>query len=143
MPLESSAQTDAATDLRNGVSLKSGRRGVGPKPIASLLTRLGLRFDDPAVEDQYKALFAEHAIYRTRIAMGLAVVTNAVFGIWDLTSASGGLMSTRFRYMVAFPAFAIFFCWQLSPKHEEVVAGILGALLPCCHGLHVSFGRAL
>ena len=41
--------------------------------------------------------------------MGLAVVTNAVFGIWDLTSASGGLMSTRFRYMVAFPAFAIFF----------------------------------
>jgi TIR domain len=109
MPLESSAQTDAATDLRNGVSPKSGRRGVRPKPIASVLTRVGLRFDDPAVEDQYRVLFAEYAIYRTRIAMGLAVVTNAVFGIWDLTSASGGLMSTRFRYMVAFPAFAIFF----------------------------------
>ena len=109
MPLEPSAQTDAATDLRSGVSPKSGHRRVGPKPIASVLTRLGLRFDDPAVEDQYRALFAEHAIYRTRIAMGLAVVTNAVFGIWDLTSASGGLMSTRFRYMVAFPAFAIFF----------------------------------
>jgi len=109
MPLESSAQTEASTDLRNGVSPKSGRRGVWPKPIASLLVRLGLRFDDPAVEDQYRAYFAEYAIYRTRIAMGLAVVTNAVFGIWDLTSASGGLMSTRFRYMVAFPAFAIFF----------------------------------
>ena len=64
MPLESSAQTDAATDLRNGVSPKSGRRGVGPKPIASLLTRFGLRFDDPAVEDQYRAIFAEYAIYR-------------------------------------------------------------------------------
>jgi hypothetical protein len=109
MPLESSAETDAATDLRNGVSPKSGRRGVGPKPIASLLTRLGLRFDNPTFEDQYRASFAEYAIYRTRIAMGLAVVTNAVFGIWDLTSPSGGLMSTRFRYMVAFPAFAIFF----------------------------------
>ena len=108
MPLESSAQTEAATDLGNGVSPKSGRRGFGPKPIASLLARLGLRFDDPAVEDQYRSYFAEYAIYRTRIAMGLAVVTNAVFGIWDLTSASGGLMSTRFRYMVAFPAFAIF-----------------------------------
>src|SRR5262249_56348452 len=109
MPLESPAQTAAATDLRNGVSPKSRRRGVGPKPSASLLTRLGLMFDDPAVEDQYRAVFAEYAIYRTRIAMGLAVVTNAVFGIWDLTSTSGGLMSTRFRYMVAFPAFAIFF----------------------------------
>src|SRR5215470_17971042 len=109
MPLESSAQTEAATDLGNGVRPKSGRRGFGPKPIASLLARLGLRFGDPAVEDQYRAYFAEYAIYRTRIAMGLAVVTNAVFGIWDLTSASGGLMSTRFRYMVAFPAFAFFF----------------------------------
>jgi len=107
MPLES--QTEAATVLGNGVSPKSGRRGFGPKSIASLLARLGLRFGDPAVEDQYRAYFAEYAIYRTRIAMGLAVVTNAVFGIWDLTSASGGLMSTRFRYMVAFPAFAIFF----------------------------------
>ena len=48
MPLESSAQTEAATDLRNGVSPKSARRGVWPKPIASLLVRLGLRFGDPA-----------------------------------------------------------------------------------------------
>src|SRR6516164_10696210 len=109
MPLESSAQTKAATDLGNGVSPKSGRRGFGPKPIASLLTRLGLRFDDPAVEDQYRVLFAEYAIYRTRIAMGLAVVTNAVFGIWDLTIVSGGLLSTRFRFMVALPAFGILF----------------------------------
>jgi hypothetical protein len=107
MSLESSAQTKAATVLANGVSPKSGRRRFGPKPIASLLARLGLRFGDPAVEDQYRAYFAEHAIYRTRIAMGLAVVTNAVFGIWDLTSASGGLMSTRFRFMVALPAFGI------------------------------------
>src|SRR5262249_32529955 len=127
MPLESPAQTAAATDLRNGVSPKSRRRGVGPKPSASLLTRLGLMFDDPAVEDQYTALFAEYAIYRTRIAMGLAVVTNAVFGIWDLTSASGGVLSARVRDMGAFPAFAVFFfgCVYRSIKRGGVGGAVV------------------
>jgi hypothetical protein len=82
----------------------------GLKAIALLLTRLGLRFDDPALEDKYKASLAQYAVHRARIAMGLAIVTNAVFGIWDLTSASGGLMSTRFRFMVALLAFGILSC---------------------------------
>lgn len=109
MPTESSLQTRPGTKLGNGMPPNAGRLGFGLKAVVALLARLGLRFEDPALEDKYKASFAEYAVHRTRIAMGLAVVTNAVFGIWDLTSASGGLMSTRFRYMVAFPAFGILF----------------------------------
>ena len=109
MPTESPLQSRLGTNLRNGTRRSARRLDFGLKAIALLLTRLGLRFEDPALEDKYKASLAQYAVHRTRIAMGLAIVTNAVFGIWDLTSASGGLMSTRFRFMVALPAFGIFF----------------------------------
>lgn len=109
MPTESPLQSRLGTILRNGTRRSAGRLDFGLKAVALLLTRLGLRFEDPALEDKYKASSAQYAVHRTRIAMGLAIVTNAVFGIWDLTSASGGLMSTRFRFMVAFPALGIFF----------------------------------
>ena len=109
MPTESPLQSRLGTNLRNGTRRSARRLDFGLKATALLLTRLGLRFEDPALEDKYKASLAQYAVYRTRIAMGLAVVTNAVFGIWDLTSASGGLMSTRFRFMVALPAFGILF----------------------------------
>src|SRR5262249_15931456 len=77
------------------------------------------RFEDPAHEDKYKASLAQYAVHRTRIAMGLAVVTNAVFGIWDLTSTSGGLMSTRVRFMVAFPAFRILVAIGFLPSMKR------------------------
>ena len=109
MPTESPLQSRLGTDLRNGTPRSARRLDFGLKAIALLLTRLGLRFEDPALEDKYKASLAQYAVHQTRIAMGLAVVTNAVFGIWDLTSTSGGLMSTRFRFMVALPAFGILF----------------------------------
>lgn len=109
MPSESPLQTRLGTDLGNGTQPNARRLVFRLTAITALLARLGLRFADPAIEAKYRASFADYAIHRTRIAMGLAVVTNAVFGIWDLTSASGGLMSTRFRYMVAFPAFGVLF----------------------------------
>ena len=109
MPTESPLQSRLGTNLRNGTRRGARRLDFGLKAIALLLTRLELRFEDPALEDKYKASLAQYAVHRMRIAMGLAVVTNAVFGIWDLTSASGGLMSTRFRFMVALPAFGILF----------------------------------
>ena len=118
MPLE--AQTEAATVLGNGVSPKSGRRGFGPKSITSLLARLGLRFDDPAVEDHQCRLRHLGSDQPDRRALV------------DTVPVHGRL-----------PRIRDFFCRQLSPKHEEVVAGILGALLRRCHGLHVSLDRAL
>ena len=38
----------------------------------------------------------------------LGVLTYGFFGLFDLTSAVGGVQSTRFRYMVAVPGLAIF-----------------------------------
>ena len=47
-------------------------------------------------------------LYRTmQIAMGLAVLTYAAFGIWDLNIPTGGVESTRFRYMIACPALGL------------------------------------
>ena len=55
MPTESPLQSRLGTNLRNGTRRSARRLEFGLKAIALLLTRLGLRFEDPALEDKYKA----------------------------------------------------------------------------------------
>src|SRR6516162_11862209 len=71
MPTESPFESRLGTNLRNGTRRSARRLDFGLKTIALLLTRLGLRFEDPAQENKYKASLAQYAVRRTRIAMGL------------------------------------------------------------------------
>jgi TIR domain len=77
--------------------------------MAALLIRVGLRFAEPAIERQFQEDFTRTAIPIAQFAMALAVFTYAIFGFWDMTSASGALLSTRFRFMVACPLLLLFF----------------------------------
>jgi TIR domain len=56
--------------------------------------------------------FRDYAIeFTTRqfqISLWLAVITNASFGLWDLFGQDGGVMTTRFRFLVSCPIFVTF-----------------------------------
>jgi hypothetical protein len=56
--------------------------------------------------------FRDYAIeFKTpqlQIALWLAVATNASFGFWDLFGQDGGVMTTRFRFLVCCPIFVAF-----------------------------------
>jgi class 3 adenylate cyclase len=72
------------------------------------LASLGIHFPDPELEARYQN-FATARMFRfAQIGMLLGVLTYAIFGLWDLTSAVGGVESTRFRYMVAVPLISCF-----------------------------------
>ena len=88
------------------------RPGTGASP-SSLMTRvlvpLGLRFADPALEQRFGEHFRERFFWVARTAMGAAILGWVLFGPVDLWSPSGGVESTRFRFMLAAPLMVIYF----------------------------------
>ena len=56
----------------------------------------------------FRAYSIDFTTPQLRLALWLALVTYAAFGFWDVFGEGGGVMTTRYRYLVACPVFAIF-----------------------------------
>jgi class 3 adenylate cyclase len=98
---------------------------------------MGLRFDDAAVEEQYRAFLTDRVYRLAQIALLLGVLTYAIFGLWDPTLPGGGLQSTRFRYMIGSPVLAVFFALSFAKearKHwHALMMGFTVAALLCVY----------
>src|SRR5262249_55855917 len=75
----------------------------------------GLRFPETVVEKEYQDYFREKTFVILQFAMAAAAATYVVYGVADMAMASGGVMSTRFRFMVALPLMALFFALSFRP----------------------------
>ena len=60
------------------------------------------------VRQEFQAYTVEFTSGQFRMALWLALLTWVVFGIWDGFGETGGVDSTRFRYLVACPIMALF-----------------------------------
>ena len=77
--------------------------------LRSLLARVGLRFADQQVEKCFQQHYSMRVYTILQATILLATLTYALFGLADMTSASGGIQSTRFRYMIAIPLLSVIF----------------------------------
>ena len=59
--------------------------------------------------------FCEKTFIMAQFAMLLATVTYLVYGAADMAMESGGVLSTRFRFMIALPLMAAFFALSFRP----------------------------
>ena len=75
----------------------------------------GLRFPERVVEKEFQDYFCEKTFIIAQFAMLLATVTYLVYGAADIAIESGGVLSTRFRFMVALPSMATFFALSFRP----------------------------
>ena len=63
----------------------------------------GLRFPETVVEKEYQDYFCGKTFIIAQFAMLLAAATYVVYGAADMAMESGGVLSTRFRFMIAVP----------------------------------------
>lgn len=59
------------------------------------------------VRGEFQAYAVEFTSVQFRMALWLALLTWAAFGIWDGFGQTGGMATTRFRYLVACPIMAL------------------------------------
>jgi hypothetical protein len=59
--------------------------------------------------------------------MVLAAATYVVYGAADMAMESGGVLSTRFRFMIALPLMATFFALSFRP----FARGVVGTVCTC------------
>jgi hypothetical protein len=117
--LEASA---ASTDVqpRSSVAHVGGperRRGraSSQEKTEAWIAAAGLRFPERVVEKEFQDYFCEKTFIIAQFAMLLATVTYLVYGAADIAIESGGVLSTRFRFMVALPLMATFFALSFRP----------------------------
>jgi hypothetical protein len=75
----------------------------------------GLRFPETVVEKEYRDYFCEQTFIITQFTMLAAIATYVIFGAADMAMKSGGVASTRFRFMVALPLMAALFALSFRP----------------------------
>jgi hypothetical protein len=57
---------------------------------------------------EFRDYAIEFTTHQFQISLWLAVLTHASFGVWDIFGQDGGVMTTRFRFLVSFPIFVAF-----------------------------------
>jgi len=78
-------------------------------PLVALVDRLfPPRLAIARVRGEFRAYAVEFTSVQFRMALWLALLTWVVFGIWDGFGQTGGMLTTRFRYLVACPIMALF-----------------------------------
>lgn len=107
----------------------------GGSAIGSLLSRAGLSFDDQSVERGYTHHSMEQALPILRAGILLATATFALFGLTDLASDVGGVVSTRFRYMVACPIMLCFLAMTYPGPARRHVQALTSAFALVAGGL--------
>jgi hypothetical protein len=100
---------------------RSGTRAAGPTEppllkigLSRLMERMGLRFGDQRLEDNFQAAFRDRCYSTGQISMMSGIVAWVVLGMTDVLSGSEGLQSTQFRFMVAAPLMLIFFALSFT-----------------------------
>ena len=87
-----------------------GRASLARKTgLYGLLVKARLRFEDDKLEELFQRHYAARVYVVVQGSILLAIVTYALFGLADMTSSSGGVQSTRFRFMVATPLLGALF----------------------------------
>jgi hypothetical protein len=69
-----------------------------------------------------------------RLSLWLALITIANFGIWDVFGATGGVLTTRFRFLIACPIFVAFALasytrWSNSHRNIFVLSFITAGIV--------------
>jgi hypothetical protein len=93
----------------------------------ALLAVAGLRFPETVIEKEYQDYFREKTFIVAQFGMLLGVVTYVVYGAADMAMESGGVLSTRFRFMVAIPLMAAFFAMSFRPFARRYSQFFIGA----------------
>jgi len=100
--------------------------------LEAWIAAAGLRFPETVIEKEYQDYFCGETFIIAQFAMLLAVATYAVYGAADIAMESGGVLSTRFRFMIALPLMATFFALSFRPfarRHSQafiIAFGIVG-----------------
>jgi hypothetical protein len=100
----------------------------------------GLRFPEAVVEKEYQDYFCEKTFVVVQFAMLVAAATYMVYGAADMAMISGGVMSTRFRFMVALPLMALFFALSFRPfarRHLQAFVIAYGIVTAACAYINV------
>jgi hypothetical protein len=100
----------------------------------------GLRFPERVVEKEFQDYFCEKTFIIAQFAMLLATVTYLVYGAADIAIESGGVLSTRFRFMIALPLMATFFALSFRPfarRHSQAFIIAFGVVAMACTYINV------
>ena len=117
--LEASAASTVAEPRPGSHTLAALSAGVVEHPakarLKAWIAAAGLRFPETVVEKEYQDYFCEKTFSIAQFAMLLAIATYLVYGAADMAMESGGVLSTRFRFMIALPLMATFFALSFRP----------------------------
>jgi hypothetical protein len=108
--------------------------------LEAWIAAAGLRFPETVVEKEYQDYFCEKTFIIAQFAMLLATVTYLVYGAADMAMESGGVLSTRFRFMIALPLMATFFALSFRPfarRHSQAFIIAFGVVGMACTYLSV------
>jgi hypothetical protein len=108
--------------------------------LEAWIAAAGLRFPETVVEKEYQDYFCEKTFIIAQFAMLLATVTYLVYGAADMAMESGGVLSTRFRFMIALPLMATFFALSFRPfarRHSQAFIIAFGVVGMACTYLNV------
>jgi hypothetical protein len=100
----------------------------------------GLRFPETVVEKEYQDYFCGKTLIIAQFAMLLASATYVVYGAADMAMESGGVLSTRFRFMIALPLMATFFALSFRPfarRHSQAFIIAFGVVAMACTYINV------
>jgi hypothetical protein len=103
--------------------------------LEAWIAAAGLRFPETVVEKEYQDYFCEKTFIIAQFAMLLATVTYLVYGAADMAMESGGVLSTRFRFMIALPLMATFFALSFRPfarRHSQAFIIAFGVVAMAC-----------
>src|SRR6266581_5522954 len=103
--------------------------------LQAWIAAAGLRFPETVVEKEYQDYFCEKTFIIAQFAMLLAAATYVVYGAADIAMESGGVLSTRFRFMIALPLMATFFALSFRPfarRHSQAFIIAFGVVAMTC-----------
>ena len=103
--------------------------------LKAWIVAVGLRFPETVVEKEYQNYFCQKTFIIAQFAMLLATVTYLVYGAADMAMESGGVLSTRFRFMIALPLMATFFALSFRPfarRHSQAFIIAFGVVAMTC-----------
>jgi Transposase domain (DUF772) len=104
------------------------------------IAAVGLRFPETVVEKEYQDYFCEMTFVIAQFAMLLAAATYVVYGPADMAMESSGVLSTRFRFMIALPLMATFFALSFRPfarRHPQCFIIAFGVVAMVCTYVNV------
>jgi hypothetical protein len=87
------------------------------------LAAIGLHFPEKVIEKEFHDYFRERTYSIAQFCMALGIATYLTYGLADMAMESGGVYSTRFRFMVAAPLMVAFFALSFRPfarRHSQL-----------------------